>query len=149
MRLFITTLTASIFSLSMAFAQEETQPNRILFTNVNVFDGVSKSLEMNTNVLVEGNLIKSVGASINLPDGAEVIDGGGRTLMPGMIDSHVHSNMYKDGTIPGFQDTTPNLCRADRWHLYQHPVSRMALCYLCNPGRPHFVPNAQAATVGY
>ncbi|WP_170357384.1 metal-dependent hydrolase family protein [Ruegeria arenilitoris] len=35
-----------------------------------------------------------------------VIDGGGRTLMPGLIDSHVHVNMYKDGTIPGLQDTT-------------------------------------------
>ncbi len=35
-----------------------------------------------------------------------VVDGGGRTLMPGLIDSHVHVNMYKDGTIPGLQDTT-------------------------------------------
>ena len=35
-----------------------------------------------------------------------VVDGGGRTLMPGLIDSHVHINMYKDGTIPGLQDTT-------------------------------------------
>ncbi len=35
-----------------------------------------------------------------------VVDGGGRTLMPGLIDSHVHVNMFKDGTIPGLQDTT-------------------------------------------
>ena len=28
-----------------------------------------------------------------------VIDGGGRTLMPGLIDSHVHVNMYMDGTV--------------------------------------------------
>jgi imidazolonepropionase-like amidohydrolase len=35
-----------------------------------------------------------------------VVDGGGRTLMPGLIDSHVHINLYKDGTLPNFQDTT-------------------------------------------
>jgi imidazolonepropionase-like amidohydrolase len=35
-----------------------------------------------------------------------VIDGGGRTLMPGLIDSHVHINMYKDGTLPTLEDTT-------------------------------------------
>ena len=74
-------------------AQETEEPNRILFTNVNVFDGVSESLSMNTNVLVEDNLISAVGSSIALPEGAEVIDGGGRTLMPGMIDSHVHLNL--------------------------------------------------------
>lgn len=35
-----------------------------------------------------------------------VIDGGGRTLMPGLIDSHVHINMYKDGTIATLEATT-------------------------------------------
>jgi imidazolonepropionase-like amidohydrolase len=35
-----------------------------------------------------------------------VIDGGGRTLMPGLIDSHVHINLYRNGTLPEMQDTT-------------------------------------------
>lgn len=35
-----------------------------------------------------------------------VIDGGGRTLMPGLIDSHTHLNMYKDGTIATLEATT-------------------------------------------
>ena len=93
----VVTLVTTIASLSMAFAQEEAQPNRIVFTNVNVFDGVSETLGMNTNVLVVGNLIKSIGSSITLPKGIEVIDGGGRTLMPGLIDSHTHFNL----AIPG------------------------------------------------
>ncbi|KAA1188872.1 amidohydrolase family protein [Pseudohalioglobus sediminis] len=82
-------LTISI-AASFSFAQEAAAPNRIMFTNVNVFDGVSKSLVKNTNVLVEDNLIAAVGVSIPKPEGAEVIDGGGRTLMPGLIDAHVH-----------------------------------------------------------
>ena len=47
---------------------------------------------LNSNVLVEGKLIKHVGPSITPPAGAELIDGGGRTLMPGLIESHVHLN---------------------------------------------------------
>ena len=109
--LLCTTLFAIALTITAAFAQEETQPNRIMFTNVNVFDGVSESLNMNTNVLVEGNLIKSVGSSITLPEGAEVIDGAGRTLMPGLIDAHVHLNMQfgaygTDRGIQGMQGMT-------------------------------------------
>jgi imidazolonepropionase-like amidohydrolase len=36
----------------------------------------------------------------------KVIDGGGRTLMPGLIDSHTHLNMYKDGTVMTLENTT-------------------------------------------
>ena len=88
--LLCTTLLAIALTITAASAQDESQPNRILFTNVNVFDGVRESLEMNTNVLVEGNLIKSVGSSIIRPEGTEVIDGGGRSLIPGMHDMHTH-----------------------------------------------------------
>ena len=35
-----------------------------------------------------------------------VIDGGGKTLMPGLIDSHTHLNMYKDGTVKDLENTT-------------------------------------------
>jgi imidazolonepropionase-like amidohydrolase len=60
----------------------------------------------NVSVLVEDNMIKEIGSGIRVPDGATVIDGGGRTLMPGLIDSHVHSNMYLDGNILTLQNTT-------------------------------------------
>lgn len=45
---------------------------------------------MNANVLVEGKLIKRVSTGKIAADGATVIDGGGRTLMPGLADTHVH-----------------------------------------------------------
>lgn len=61
-----------------------------LFTNVNVFDGVNGKLLEGASVLVEGNLIKQVSTGSIQANGAEVIDGGGRTLMPGMIDMHSH-----------------------------------------------------------
>ncbi len=61
-----------------------------LFTNVHVFDGVNEDRIENANVLVEGNLIKTVSTDPIGAEGATVIDGGGRTLMPGLIDAHWH-----------------------------------------------------------
>ncbi len=92
----ISTKTAAVASLvfftaTAAFAQD-TLP-QTLFTNVHVFDGVNEARIENASVLVEGNLIKEVSTeAIDAPD-ATVVDGGGRTLMPGLIDSHVHLNL--------------------------------------------------------
>jgi imidazolonepropionase-like amidohydrolase len=71
-------------------AAETPKPARTLFTNVNVFDGKAEKRIMNANVLVEGNLIKQVSPTPISAKGAKVIDGGGRTLMPGLIDAHWH-----------------------------------------------------------
>jgi len=76
-----------------AMAQEATPVRRTLFTNVNVFDGQHEQLIANANVLVEGNLIKQVSTEPIGADDAGVIDGGGRTLMPGIIGCHEHVMM--------------------------------------------------------
>ena len=65
-----------------------------LFQNVRVFDGRSSTLSESRNVLVRGNVIESISAeAIEVPpgEGVTVIDGGGRTLMPGLIDNHWHT----------------------------------------------------------
>ena len=60
-----------------------------LFTNVRIFDGSGGKL-FPGDVLVEGNRIKAVakGNGGIAADGAEVIDGGGATLMPGLVEAH-------------------------------------------------------------
>ncbi len=69
-------------------------PTQTLFTNCNVFDGLSDKLVTKKNVLVEQNLIKNIGdQSLKGARGARVIDCDGRTLMPGLIESHVHVNL--------------------------------------------------------
>lgn len=66
----------------------------IAFTNIRVFDGKSNRLIEGRNVVVDGNKILSVQMlSAPFPNNAQVIDGGGRTLMPGLIDAHWHSIM--------------------------------------------------------
>ncbi len=86
---------ATLAIATTAIAQDDAKP-AILFTNVNVFDGYSESIERGMSVLVEGNLISRIGSNISAPDGATVIDGGGRTLMPGMIDAHTHLAINND-----------------------------------------------------
>ena len=76
---------------SIAMAQDA--PKRTLFTNVHVFDGVSAQRIENANVLIVGNVIKSVSSDPIDAGDAAVIDGGGRTLMPGLIDAHVHLSL--------------------------------------------------------
>ena len=78
-----------------AISAEQKPPAQVLFTNVNIFDGKSDTLAMDMNVLVEGNLIKTIGdETLKANQGATVIDGGGRTIMPGMIEAHAHLSLH-------------------------------------------------------
>ena len=79
---------------SSAYAAEDAPPSQVLFKNVNVFNGTENKLYENHQVLVEGNLIKAISASaIEANANATIIDGQGKTLMPGLIESHVHLNL--------------------------------------------------------
>jgi imidazolonepropionase-like amidohydrolase len=74
-----------------AIAQAAEPRKSILFVNVNVFDGKSPKLAKGMSVLCEGGKIAAVKPGrMAAPAGATVIDGGGRTLMPGLIDNHMH-----------------------------------------------------------
>jgi imidazolonepropionase-like amidohydrolase len=82
---------ASIALISSAsWAAEDVPPAKTLIRNVNIFDGVNDGLAEGMSVMIEGNLIKEISAETIDADGATVIDGGGRTLMPGLIDGHAH-----------------------------------------------------------
>ena len=71
------------------------QPSATLFRNVRVFNGKSANLTASTSVLVVGNKIAKIGSDIAAPGNATVIDGGGRTLMPGLIDAHWHTMLVR------------------------------------------------------
>lgn len=78
-----------LFSTSLT-AQEKTE-NQILFSNVRVFDGTSAQLSEPVNVLIKGNKIEKIDSKPIAPSkNTTTINGKGKTLMPGLIDVHVH-----------------------------------------------------------
>src|SRR5215813_565444 len=69
-----------------------------LFSNVRIFDGKSDKLSAPSNVLVRGNVIEKISDKPIPTDrraDTVLIDGGGRTLMPGLIDMHWHAMLVR------------------------------------------------------
>jgi imidazolonepropionase-like amidohydrolase len=91
---FVIVLLAVCFGISgFVQATETPQPKLTLISNVNIFDGKTETLHQNRHVLVKGNLIETISSeplAVIQTDNVTVIDGGGRTLMPGLTDTHVH-----------------------------------------------------------
>lgn len=83
-------LAATLVALATSTAGAQESP--ILFTNVNIFDGENEQLIENANVVVTGNLIAEISLEPLAVAGGTVIDGGGRTMIPGLIDVHWHTS---------------------------------------------------------
>jgi imidazolonepropionase-like amidohydrolase len=84
---------ALLFVATDAAAQQPTPaaaPKPIVLRAARLFDGTSDSVIRNGVVVVQGNHIVAAGANIDVPANAQVIDLGDATLLPGLIDSHVH-----------------------------------------------------------
>jgi imidazolonepropionase-like amidohydrolase len=91
-RLFIIAAVLLILCAS-AVAQPETTT---LFQNVRVFDGKSGTVSAASNVLIKGNIIASVSTAdiaVDPKASPTIIAGGGRVLMPGLIEAHWHAMM--------------------------------------------------------
>ena len=80
----------------------------ILFTSVQVIDG-SGAAPFAGEVLVEGNRIKAVARDGKaLPrDGATLVDGAGRTLMPGLVEAHAHISFCDTPDLESLGDIPP------------------------------------------
>jgi imidazolonepropionase-like amidohydrolase len=76
-------------------AQQAPRP-ATLFQNVRIFDGKGGALSGPSHVLVKGNLIERISAvPVAAEPGLTAVDGGGRTLMPGLIDMHWHAMLVR------------------------------------------------------
>jgi imidazolonepropionase-like amidohydrolase len=84
--------------LASAAPAQDSQPSAVLFEDVRVFDGKSATLSGPTNVLVLGNKIEKISTApipVDRTGNTRIIDGGGRTLMPGLIDMHWHTMLVR------------------------------------------------------
>ena len=96
---FILFLCSSLRCLASAQEQPSTPPHVVVLHAARLLDIESGKIVAPAEILVEGERITAVGSTVRHPAGAEVIDLGDRTLMPGLIDAHVHLFLH-----PGAED---------------------------------------------
>ena len=86
-----------------------------LFQNVRVFDGKHATLSGPSHVLVRGNKIETISAQpipVDRRADTQIIEGGGRTLMPGLIDNHWHAMLIRPTPAQAFGDVGYNNLQA-------------------------------------
>ena len=96
--LFISLLLSSVAPVSL---HSQTAPESVTVLHAaHLLDVVGAKLISPGEILVRGNKIVEVGPSVNHPAGATTLDLGDTTLMPGLIDAHVHLFLH-----PGAEDS--------------------------------------------
>jgi len=86
-------------SVNDGFSAASPTPHPIVLHAARLLDITTGKIIAPGEVLVDGAKIVQVGSSVRHPAGAEVIDLGDMTLMPGLIDAHVHLFLH-----PGAED---------------------------------------------
>src|SRR5215510_5022192 len=100
-RAFVAAIPLVGFGLSSAVSAQgaaSAEQTGTLFENVRIFDGKSDTLSVTMNVLVRGNTIEKISETPILIEhlaSTKVVAGGGRTLMPGLIDMHWHAMLVR------------------------------------------------------
>jgi imidazolonepropionase-like amidohydrolase len=93
-----------IVALSMAAAGPVFAQDVYAITNATVVPVTGPAIANGTVVVRDGK-IAAVGANVAVPAGAQVIDGGGLFVYPGLIDSGTQLGLTEIGSVPGGEDT--------------------------------------------
>lgn len=80
-------------------SQFETLSGTLAITNVSILSADSKSMLANQTVLIKDNVIELIGNNVSIPEHYHIIDGSGKYLIPGLIDSHVHIKRSKNDLL--------------------------------------------------
>jgi len=81
--------------------------------NVNILTAAGPIIR-NGAILLRNGKIAAVGASVDAPAGAIVIDGAGKYVTPGIIDDHSHLGVYAAPGVDALSDGNEALSEADR-----------------------------------
>ncbi len=68
----------------------KTAPIQVVISHVNLLSADGNEMIPNQSVVIQNGMIIAMGDEVNVPEGFEKIDGRGKFLIPGLIDSHVH-----------------------------------------------------------
>lgn len=77
------------------------RPAALVIRNANLFDARTRTMRPHTTVVLRANRIAAVGpdGKVAAPGGAEMVDAGGKALLPGLWDMHVHIADNSEGLL--------------------------------------------------
>jgi imidazolonepropionase-like amidohydrolase len=103
-------LLLSIF-LFVSQVLAENNPQITIFTNARIIDGTGKVIE-NGSLVIEGDKVKEVTTNKNIAfPNARIINASGKTIIPALIDTHMHLGMLKGTTVKYDNITEQNVRR--------------------------------------
>src|SRR5262249_43956234 len=82
--------------------QSPNAPKRVAIRAAKLIDGNADAAISSQTILIEGNRVSAIGANLQIPNDASVIDLGNATILPGIIDSHTHLLSNQNGAIGGY-----------------------------------------------
>jgi imidazolonepropionase-like amidohydrolase len=110
MRNVISTGAIGLLCASAVLAQSPQSPSAaslVVLKAAHLFDGRTGQLQSPGMLVVQGERIVAVGSGSQIPAGAQVLDLGDATLLPGFIDAHSHiASDYHDNWAQGFYEDT-------------------------------------------
>lgn len=125
------TVALSILILGLAaitsISQVRTEPasRRLAITHVTVIDATGRAARPDMTVVIASERITQIGrsAEVRLPRGAQVVNGAGKFLIPGLWDMHMHLSLTTESTLPAFiangvtgvRDMGGDLSQIDGW----------------------------------
>lgn len=110
--MFRSTLVATglaLFALGSPVAAQDTTDPGTLITGARIFNGIGPDLIDGQDVLVQDGKIAAIGAGLEAPEGAVVVDAGGRVMTPGFIDMHYHLSLCNVPVIDMAGSNAPDL----------------------------------------
>ena len=88
-----------------------------MITNTTVVDVENKKLLRSRDVWIQNGVITAVGQKIKAPAGTQVLDGSGKYLMPGLVDTHVH--FFQSGGV----HTRPDIVDLRKFKPYSEEIA--------------------------
>jgi imidazolonepropionase-like amidohydrolase len=90
------------FVAAISQARKESDSRPLVITHVTLIDATGRAAIPDVTVVIAGDRIVSIGksAEVPLPRGAQVVDGAGKFLIPGLWDAHVHLSWTTASALP-------------------------------------------------